>query len=248
MLDEHTSQVVDMLLDEHTFLVVDTETTGLEAPEHKAVEVAAVVVRQGRIMGAFTTLLNPERLIPCEVSAVHGLVGSDVAQAPTLLEALPLLEGFARLAQTTCLVAHNAPFDKSMLPGFAVGTPWLDTLRLARHLYPDMSSHKNQVLRYALSLECPEAAGCSAHRALADAYVTARLLIHMLGNQTKPYTLPELLDYAASPLLLPRCYFGKHKGMLWADIPKDYLGWVLTQNFDADIKFTAQHYLGAAGE
>lgn len=229
----------------HTFCVLDTETTGIDPAEHRAVEVAAVIVKEGRLTAAFTTYINPGRDIPASASGVHGLTDRDVAWAPTLEETLPWLNGL--VGRADAVVAHNAPFDKAMLPGL-VDKPWLDTLRLSRRLFPDLESHSNQSLRYALNLTCPEAAGMPAHRALADAYVTARLVIHLLDVATaNASTLPTLLELIAdidAPMVLGKVGFGKHKGIEWKDVPKDYLQWVVRQtDMDLDTMFTAKHYL-----
>jgi len=228
-----------------TFMALDTETTGIEAPEHKAVEVAAVLVKNGQIIAAFTTYLNPGRDIPAVASGVHGLTLEDLQDAPTLEETLPWLNQMA--SQVDALVAHNAPFDRSMLPGL-VEKPWIDTLRLSRRLQPELESHANQALRYALNLRCPEADGMPAHRALSDAYVTARLLVRLLADVFRDATFPldaEALALEISkPMLLPVCGFGKHKGIPWAKVPKDYLQWLLRQTeIDQDVAFTAKHYL-----
>ena len=246
-----------MSLLESTFLVGDTETTGFDPEEHRAVEVAAVIVKAGQITVAFTTLLNPGRLIPAKVSAIHGLTDADVLDAPSLEATLPWLNGLAGRADA--IAAHNAPFDRSMLPGF-IEKPWLDTLRLSRHLFPDLDGHSNQAMKFHLGLRCPEAAGLSAHRALADAYVTARLLVRLLQEveargtfmegcairpDSIPTTLPDLIAAVDAPMLLKTVGFGKHFGMPWAEVPKDYLQWSaknLTDK-DPDTLHTIHHYL-----
>jgi len=234
-----------MNLLKHTFFVTDTETTGLDPVEHRAVEVAGVLVVNGQITMAMTTYLNPGRPIPAVASGVHGLVDADVQDAPTLDETIPFLRGFAFDADA--IVAHNAPFDRSILPGM-IEKPWLDTLRLARRLYPGFASHQNQALRYELGLRCPEADGMPAHRALADAYVTARLLVHMLVEAEEagmPGTVPELIDAIEAPMLLTTCGFGKHRGTPWAEVPKDYLQWMTKgmPDMDDDLRFTVRHVL-----
>lgn len=231
-----------------TYLVLDTETTGIEAPEHKAVEVAAVLVKNGQITAAFTTYLNPGRDIPPAASGVHGLTLEDVQDAPTLEETLPWLNGLASKADA--LVAHNAPFDRSMLPGL-VSRPWIDTLRLSRKLQPAIESHANQSLRYAMGLRCPEADGMPAHRALSDAYVTARVLVKLLelaaAESGFPVNPEGIEAEILKPLILAKCSFGKHKGAPWAEVPKDYLQWLVRQqDVDMDVLFTAKHYLGVS--
>ena len=234
------------------YLVVDTETTGIDPAEHRAVEVAAVMVKAGQITCAFTTYLNPNRVIPAQASAVHGLVDEDVKDAPTLEATLPWLNALA--CKVDAIVAHNAPFDRAMLPGL-VDKPWLDTLRLSRKLYPELDGHSNQVMRFHLNLRAPEANGMPAHRALADAYVTARLLTHLLGevesrhqsDNTMPGDLFDLLKWSDEPNLLTTCTFGKHRGTPWAQVPIDYLQWLRRsdgwESSDPDQKFTVMHYL-----
>lgn len=235
------------MLAANRFVVIDTETTGLDPEFHRVVEVAAVLVVGGKITAAWTSYINPLRDIPAVTSAVHGLVNEDVIDAPTLTEALPRLNAF--IAEADVLVAHNAPFDLSMLPGLAT-KPWLDTLRLSQHLYPDLESHKNGALRYELGLKCPEAAGMPAHRALSDAYVTARLLIHLLTETSRRAEYPvyhdQLIRHVSGPLLLPTCRFGKHRGSSWKEVPSDYLNWVIKQDMDLDVIFTARYWLAQA--
>lgn len=226
------------------YLVIDTETTGLDPSIHRVVEVAAVLVADGKIVSAFTTYVNPQRSIPAVVTAIHGLVDSDVVDAPTLEETLPRLN--ALVAEADVLVAHNAPFDRSMLPGL-VEKPWLDTLQLARRLYPNLESHKNSVLRYELGLRCPEADGMPAHRALSDAYVTARLLIHLLtathAQEEYPVDPVQLIEFLNAPVLLPVCNFGKHRGQPWNEIPRGYLEWVVKSDMPGDVVYTARYWL-----
>jgi exodeoxyribonuclease X len=243
-----------MIAKEATYLVVDTETTGIDPAEHRAVEVAAVLIKARQITSAFTTYLNPGRSIPPAASAVHGLVDDDVKDAPTLEASLPWLNALASKADA--IVAHNAPFDRSMLPGL-VEKPWLDTLRFSRKLFPDLDGHGNQTMRYHMKLRTPEANGMPAHRALADAYVTARLLIALLEvdearrspNSYVSIELVDLLKHLDEPNLLTTCTFGKHKGTPWAQVPRDYLDWLRRSEgwatSDPDQKHTVLHYLGA---
>jgi DNA polymerase III subunit epsilon len=53
-----------LTLDEVDFVVVDTETTGLQPRSDRVIEIAAVRVRSGEVRGSFQTLLNPQRSIP----------------------------------------------------------------------------------------------------------------------------------------------------------------------------------------
>ena len=93
--------------------------------------------------------------------------------------------------------------------------------------------------------------GLAAHRALADAYVSAALLRHLVaqivGKDGWPQEILALAKLLDQPLLLKTCGFGKHKGQPWAQVPKSYLQWMLgpggMTDLDIDTKHTAQHYL-----
>lgn len=104
-------------------------------------------------------------------------------------------------------MAHNAAFDKGKLP--QIDAPWICTLKLARKLYPEFESHGNQYLRYRLGLKPTLPEGLYAHRALYDCYVTAELLMYM-GREAQ-WTIREMREISASPSLLYRMRFGKHK-------------------------------------
>lgn len=55
--------------------------------------------------------------------------------------------------------------------------------------------------------------------------------------------IAEMIDISSRPALLPKFRFGKHANIPLADVPKDYLRWILSQDFDEDMKYTANHYL-----
>ena len=117
------------------------------------------------------------------------------------------------------------------------------------HLWPEAPSHKNQTLRYWLGLDVsdmPPEAGGNAHRALYDAWVTAKLLQKQLdevkvllrsekgplldGDPTlEQEDVEELLRLSAAPVLLRMVRLGKHRGTLWKDVDRSYLSWILKQ-------------------
>ena len=232
-----------------TYLVVDTETTGLDPQACRVVSVAGVWARPGAgILRRESFLVDPGVPIPPEASAVHHIVDRHVQGAPLLAKVLPIFQG----SDFDLYAAHNAAFDFGFLP--AAGRPVLCTLRLAKKLWPGLPRHGNQYLRYALKLEVPEAEGLPAHEALADALVTARLLLFELETirtgavpGLPPLeTLHDLVAWADAPNLLATCQFGnKHRGTPWAKVPKDYLAWMKREvrDLDADTRYTVEHYL-----
>ena len=61
-----------------------------------------------------------------------------------------------------------------------------------------------------------------AHRAEADAYVTAWILMQ-LPDQV---AIDDLLSWTKEPRLYPRLTFGKYRGLKWGEVPEDYLRWL----------------------
>ena len=233
------------------YLVLDTETTGMDASKDAIVEVAGTWVTLAptvRIERAFDHLVNPERPIPALASAVHHLTDPDVAAAPvwdTVWQTVvqPALE------QADIVVAHNAPFDQKFLPG--VDLLWLDTLRAARRCWPDAPAHSNQVLRYWLGLKVDAP---HPHRASDDTVVTAALLVRFLETVTQKglspdATLDDLLNWVAAPLVVEYMPFGKHRGSLLSDLPKDYIDWALKNmtNLDPDLRYSLEQVFRPRG-
>lgn len=233
------------------FLVWDTETTGIDPAKDRVVEVAYVLTDLEQVLVSGEHLVNPGMVIPPEASAIHHLVDADVAGAPPLNEVLARIREDLRPWGVSAFSAHNAQFDSAFLPTIK-GRPWICTYRLARRLLPDQPAFGNQFLRYALNLQVPEAKGLPAHRALADAFVTAailRRLVRMaLDNAQGLLELGAFAEELEQPMLLKTVGFGKHKGQPWAQVPKSYLRWLLEnmKDRDQDTDHTARYYLGMA--
>jgi DNA polymerase III epsilon subunit-like protein len=176
-----------------TFAVIDVETTGFDPVRDRVVEVACIRLRRGGVEHRFVTLVNPGRPVPAPASRVHGLYDADLRGAPLLRQVEPFLRAFTADA---IVVAHNARFDVSFLPCVA-GRPVLCTLRLARRLV-DAPSYRNEDLRRRLGLD-PGPGAERAHRAEADALVTAALLRELLRRYARrphPQTVSGLIDYS----------------------------------------------------
>lgn len=219
------------------FAVVDVETTGTDAAVHGVVEYAVVQVLPDpwRLGKFFTTVVDPGHAIPPEARAVHHISDEELEGAPSLTWAM--LVASERLPESSTYVAHNAAFDSAFL---GVPIP-ICTWRCARRIWPEAPAYGNQVLRYwlpGLHAQCGPIT--APHRALPDAIVTANILIAMLAHHNPE----QLVQFTNEPLLLKKVTFGKHKGMAWQDVPKDYMRWLNNQkDIDVDLKWTLEHYL-----
>jgi len=227
------------------FCVVDSETTGTDPSKDQVIELGFALTDLDAWIAGDGILVSSTVPITPEASAVHHLVDEDLVGAPALADTLADLRGSSGWRDAVAYVAHNAPFDRSFLPQLD-DKPWLDTLRMAMRYLPGLPSYGNQALRYRLHLDVPRDIG--AHRAEGDCIATAALLRYLLaGPAREDFERLGVEAFAAhvdSPLVLQTCRFGKHAGRPWAEVPRDYLSWLIrTGGFDQDTEHTAKHFL-----
>jgi exodeoxyribonuclease X len=118
--------------------------------------------------------------------------------------------------------------------------PGICTYRCAKQLWPEAPSFSNQTLRYHLKLfKEPAPKAMPPHRAAADVWVTAHILLKMLRERS----VKELLELTKAPILLRTVHFGKYRGEEWSKVPKPYLHWILKQDFDRDVVHTARYHV-----
>jgi DNA polymerase III epsilon subunit family exonuclease len=173
--------------------VVDLETTGLSADRGDRVcEIGIVRIRGGAVMETFGTLIDPTVPVSAGAYSVNGISPAMLAGAPLFGEVIPRVEPLLRDA---VLVAYNAPFDMSFLRNeFRLnGTPPLtnpvvDVLVLARQLLPGRPRYPQSSVAALLKISSPV-----SHRALEDAMVTAKILMHFQA-MLRAYDLRTLGD------------------------------------------------------
>lgn len=219
--------------------ICDLETTGFEATDH-VVEIAAWDLTDGQVAFVGEKYVKPPVPIPPETSAVHHIIDEDVANAASWAEVYP--QFIDDTVDAYC--AHNSRFDgKWLTPAILNGKPLIDTYRAALRLWPDATSHSNGTLRYWLKPEgLDRKIAFIAHRAKADAYVTAHILNVILAQPK--VTLEGLIMVSQRPALLPTIRFGKYRGKKWSEADTGYLEWCCRQaDMDEDVKFTAEHWL-----
>lgn len=216
--------------------VIDTETCGLHGG---VVEVASVDVIDGQIVNPMSDLIMPDRPISRQAMAIHRITEAMVAGKPTIEEAIGRYHGSAYY------VAHNASFDRRMLP--EMPGEWICTMTLARGLWPG-KKYGNQALRESLQLQVTPPAELHAHRALYDCYVTAALLIRIM--EFSGWDAPEMvrrMQVRGSSVTFP---FGKYRGSRIDDVVKrdpGYLKWMLKNipDLKPDLKSAMERALSA---
>jgi DNA polymerase-3 subunit epsilon len=164
-------------------LFLDTETTGLSPSlGHRIVEIACVESVEGELTGRiFHHYVNPQRNVPDEAVAIHGLTNAFLAEQPLFIELIPELIEFVIHAEVHI---HNASFDLDFLSHELrlAGIPTLfsamcakvtDTLPIFRQRFPGQSCSLQALCeRQHIHLD---AVGCQWHTALTDARQLARL-------------------------------------------------------------------------
>lgn len=161
------------------YAVIDFETNGL-MPEQggRALEVAAVIVEDGRIAGSWQSLMNPGVRVPSFITALTGITPAMVRDAPSPAQAMA---GIADFVGDATLVAHNASFDRRFWQHElgrlerACAHDFLCTVLISRRLYQWAPNHKLATL---VDLHDIPVDG-RHHRALADASMTAHLFLRM---------------------------------------------------------------------
>ena len=157
------------------YVVVDVETTGSDPARHRLTEVGAVRVRGGRIVGEWSSLVNPERRIPAFISQLTGITDAMVAEAPRFSE---VAAGLREFIGEAVFVAHRARFDHGFLKAeferceIPFSGPVLCTVVESRRHFPGLPSHGLATLckHFGISLD-------SHHRALCDARATAEIFL-----------------------------------------------------------------------
>jgi DNA polymerase III subunit alpha, Gram-positive type len=169
------------LLATDTYVVFDVETTGLSAVYDKIIELAAVKIREGEIIDRFEAFANPHHRLSATTINLTGITDDMVENAPEIEE---VLKKFHDWTGDSIFVAHNASFDMGFLNvgykrmGYEkVKNPVIDTLELARFLYPEMKNHRLNTLAKKFDVELTQ-----HHRAIYDAEATGYLLMKMLKD------------------------------------------------------------------
>lgn len=231
-------------------IFLDTETTGNEPAKDRLCQVCYQVDGKTH-MGYF----KPPMPISVKAMSITHITNKMVADKEAFADSR-FKKDLQELLSDGILVAHAALFDIAMLKAEGVDVPrFIDTLRVVRHLDPEMKipEHNLQYLRYFLELEVEGA----AHDAEGDVNVLAALFDRLFkkmreGTASDEEAVEEMMRVSARPTLFKYMLFGKYKGVALEEVAKTdrrYLEWLLTQkeaadsNSEEDWVYTLKHYL-----
>jgi DNA polymerase III subunit epsilon len=186
-----------------TIAVVDFETTGLGPTSGgRATEIAAVLVRGGTVVDAWSSLMNSGAWVPPFIESLTGISNEMLANAP---DSTTVMRELARFTQGCPLVAHNASFDRGfwqaeMQRAGVARDPaheFACTVLLSRRLWPEAKSHGLGAITQFHGIRFDG----RAHRAMADARVTAELLLKVQEEVAQRFSL-DLGDAAVDHALM----------------------------------------------
>ena len=188
------------MLDRLTLAIVDLETTGASPLEDRVIEIGVLRVERGRVVATLSSLIDPERPVPADITRLTGITDADLAGAPTFgqvrAEVQALLHGCV-------FVAHNVRFDYGFLrqefarAGRDFSASLLCTVRLSRRLYPEHRLHGLSHLIERFALACP-----NRHRALGDAEAVWAFL-QRAAAELEPARFTEALETLLRAPVLP---------------------------------------------
>ena len=182
MIDDEALMITnpkDKKIDEEEFVVFDIETTGLNSHTNKIIEIGAVKIKAGRIIDRYSQLINPGISILYHITEITSITNEQVANQPKIDE---VIGKFVEFIGDAVLVAHNAPFDMGFIKrdikeylNIDLESSVIDTLQMARDLFPDFKKYGLGDLNKALGLALEK-----HHRAVDDSQATANMFIIFL--------------------------------------------------------------------
>ncbi len=172
----------DRNLKDARFVVYDLESTGLSSNYNEIIEISAVRVYKGEIVGEFNSFVKPKAKISNFITKLTSITNDDVRTAPSIEQVLP---EFIDFIGDDILVAHNSSFDNTMLYANMnrigidnITFPTIDTLKLAHNFYNHRLARFNlKALAKEFNVDLIQ-----HHRAINDARATAQIFLKMLND------------------------------------------------------------------
>jgi DNA polymerase III subunit epsilon len=182
-------------------IVLDTETTGLDPGQgHRLVELGCIELLNRIPTGlTFHTYLNPERDVPAEAFAIHGLSTEFLKEHKRFIE---IADEFLAFIGDAPLVIHNAGFDHAFLCAelkraermLIARERLVDTLLLARRKHPAGPNRLDDLCaRYGI-----DNSRRTKHGALLDAEILAEVYVELIGARQAQLGLSESGERPAS--------------------------------------------------
>ncbi|APM38791.1 PolC-type DNA polymerase III [Clostridium kluyveri] len=158
-----------------TFVIFDIETTGFSMTNDNIIEIGAIKIKEGKVIGNFSEFVNPERSIPLTITQLTGITDEMVQNCENIKAILPK---FMEFIDNSVVVAHNANFDVGFIKkncmelNLKFKNPVMDTIPLCKFLFPELKKFKLNVIAKHLDISLE-----NHHRAVDDAGATCEILL-----------------------------------------------------------------------
>ncbi len=183
------------------YAIVDIETTGGYAGNHRVTEIAIYHHDGLHITDRFQTLINPGRRVPDFITGLTGITTDMVREAPAFADIAKEIYDWLK---DRVFVAHNAHFDYSFLKkefddaGIRWSPKKLCTVRLGRKIIPGLDSYSLGRLAESLGIEISD-----RHRAGGDAEATAKIFDLFLQRDVEGVIAKALKRNSGETILPP---------------------------------------------
>jgi len=176
-------EILQLGMDDVRYIVFDIETTGLSQNFNKMIEIAAIKIENGLIVDTYESFINPDERLRAFTTELTSITQRDVDDAPGIKRVMGELLTWSGYNETnTIFVAHNAHFDVPFIQAIykkikneKLPLHFIDTLTMARHLYPQLKRHGLKALTKYFNVGLDQ-----HHRAIADTKATAEVFLSML--------------------------------------------------------------------
>ena len=183
------------------YAIIDVETTGGKASRDRIIEIAIVIHDGTQILESWESLINPETLIPWNITVLTGINDQMVADAPKFYE---VARKIVELTEGAIFVAHNARFDYSFVGeefkrlGYTYTRKQLCTLRLARQTLPGLYAYGLDALSRHFNIH-----NHARHRAMGDVQATIKVLEYILQHEDNREKAELLINLGIKEAMLP---------------------------------------------
>ena len=183
------------------YAIIDVETTGGSARFERITEIAIVRHDGERVVDSFSTLINPERPIPWNVTQITGITDDMVVDAPHFYE---VAKKIVEMTEDAIFVAHNVSFDYNFVReeflrlGYTFTRKQLCTVRLSRKTFPGLPSYSLSNLKKHFGIHADR-----SHRALDDTLATVQVFENILHAQGRD-SLKSFVNVGIKESKLPK--------------------------------------------
>ncbi len=243
------------------YILFDTETTGNQE-EDRIIQVGAIILDNKKQVDVYDELCSCVEPIKIEAMEVHNITPDLIENKPPFLQTNFYQKLLELNNRENYLIAHNMPFDLGMVQkeGFVSNIKLIDTLRCARHLFPESPYHRLQYFRYSLGLYKEEGKEAKkyditikAHNAIGDVLVMKLLLSKLVQVVRENYPdvtnpMDKLEELTKTPVFIEVFKFGKYKGKKITEVFHEdigYINWMMDKmELDEDLGYTLKKITG----